>query len=232
MAKDVGPVVLLGAPGAGKGTQAKKLVERFGVPQISTGDMFRDNVARETELGKRAKAIMESGNLVPDDLVSALVEERLKSTDCAPGFVMAGFFILDGFPRTVPQAQALEAILKKMGRPAPLVIDLVVDYNVLLRRLTGRRSCPKCGKIYNIYLQPPAHEGLCDLDSTPLEHRKDDQEDVIRERLTAYDKLTRPLVDYYRAAGRFFEVDANQAPEAITRDVFRVIDEAEAKAAG
>ncbi len=216
----IGPLVFLGAPGAGKGTQAKELVKRYGAPQISTGDMFRDNVSRGTELGRRAKAIMEAGGLVSDDIVNGMVEERLKAADCAPGF------ILDGFPRTVPQAEALGAILERMGRPAPLVINLGVDYNILLRRLTGRRSCPQCGKIYNIHLQPPAREGFCDVDSTPLIHRPDDREEVIRERLAAYEAQTRPLVDYYRARGRFHEVDGSQAADAITADLFRLLDTA------
>ncbi len=216
----IGPLVFLGAPGAGKGTQAKELVKRYGVPQISTGDMFRDNVVRGTELGRRAKAIMEAGGLVPDEVVNGMVEERLKASDCAPGF------ILDGFPRTVPQAEALGRILGRMGRPAPLVINLAVDYNILLRRLTGRRSCPQCGKIYNIYLQPPAQEGLCDVDSATLIHRPDDREEVIRERLAAYEAQTRPLVDYYRARGRFHEVDGALSAEAITSDLFRLLDAA------
>lgn len=216
----IGPLVFLGAPGAGKGTQAKELVKRYGVPQISTGDMFRDHVGRGTELGRRAKAIMETGGLVPDEIVNGMVEERLKEPDCAPGF------ILDGFPRTVPQAEALGAILQEMARPAPLVITLAVDYNLLLKRLTGRRSCPQCGKIYNIYLQAPVREGVCDADSTPLVHRKDDTEEVIRERLAAYEAQTRPLVEYYKARGRFQEVDGNKAPEAITEDLFRLLDAA------
>lgn len=215
---NIGPLVFLGAPGAGKGTQAKELVERYGIPQISTGDMFRDHVRRGSELGARAKAVMEKGGLVPDEIVNAMVEERLGAPDCAGGF------ILDGFPRTIPQALALEEILRKKERLAPLVINLFVDYNVLLRRLTGRRSCPQCGKIYNIYLHPPVSEGICDTDSTPLIHRPDDREEVIRERLAAYEAQTRPLVEHYRARGRFREVDGNQAPEAITADLFRLLD--------
>lgn len=216
----IGPLIFLGAPGAGKGTQAKGLVKRYGVPQISTGDMFRDQVARGTDLGRRAKAIMESGALVPDEIVCAMVEDRLRAPDCTRGF------ILDGFPRTVPQAGTLSGILQKMGWQTPLVINLAVDYNLLLRRLTGRRSCPQCGKIYNVYLQPPAREGFCDIDSTALIHRPDDREEVIRERLAAYEAQTRPLVDHYRAAGRFHEVDGNQAAEAITGELFRLLDAA------
>src|SRR5262245_1642903 len=171
----LGPVILLGAPGAGKGTQAKAIVERYCVPQISTGDLLRDNVARKTSLGIQAKAVMERGDLVSDQLVCDMVEERLKQTDCARGF------ILDGFPRTVNQAEWLDrllTVLRFKGRSVPpVVIDFAVSYNQLLRRLTGRRSCPTCGRIYNIYFQPPRVPDTCDVDGTRLVQREDDRED-------------------------------------------------------
>jgi adenylate kinase len=194
-------------------------VERYGVPQISTGDMFRDHVSRGTDLGKQAKAIMEHGGLVPDSVVNGMVEERLRQPDCARGC------LLDGYPRTLEQGKALEEILKRMGKQPPLVINLKTDYNLLLRRLTGRRSCPKCGRIYNIYLQPPAREGVCDVDGTPLEHRKDDYEDVIKERLAAYEAKTAPLVEHYRESPTLFiELDGGKAPEELTVEVFRLLD--------
>ena len=215
----VGTIAFLGPPGAGKGTQVKPLVERYGVPQISTGDMFRDHVSRGSDLGKQAKAIMEHGGLVPDSIVNGMVEERLRAADCVRGC------LLDGYPRTLEQGVALEQILKRLGKQPPLVINLKTDYNLLLRRLTGRRSCPKCGRIYNIYLQPPAREGVCDLDSTPLEHRKDDYEDVIKERLAAYDAKTAPLVEHYRtSATEFFELDGGKAPEDLTVEIFHLLD--------
>ena len=201
----VGPIILLGAPGAGKGTQAKLISETFGIPQISTGDMLRENVAQQTELGIKAKAIMERGDLVPDELVCDMVAGRLQEADCCRGF------ILDGFPRTVRQAEWLDAYLEKMraGKQgdvcaqqacaAPVVIRLVVDYNKLLQRITGRRSCPTCGRIYNVYFQPPKVQGICDVDGAPLLARPDDAEDVVAERLKAYERQTLPLVDYYRA---------------------------------
>lgn len=208
------PIILLGAPGAGKGTQAKVVARRLDVPHLSTGDMFREQMARGSELGLRAKAIVEAGNLVPDDLVIAMVAERLARPDCARGYV------LDGFPRTVAQAMELD---KMLGQSGPVVINLRVEYNGLIQRLTGRRSCPECGTIYNVHLQPPAREGLCDADGTALVQRADDNEDVIRERLAAYENLTRPLVDYYRKRRGFYEVDANQPPEQISEALLEIL---------
>lgn len=216
---EIGVIAFLGPPGAGKGTQVKPLVERYGVPQISTGDMFRDHVGRGTDLGKQAKAIMERGDLVPDSIVISMVDERLHAPDCARGC------LLDGYPRTLEQGLALEQILQRMGKQPPLVINLKTDYNLLLRRLTGRRSCPKCGKIYNIYLQPPDREGVCDLDATPLEHRKDDREDVITERLAAYEEKTAPLVEQFRMSSTlFYELDGGKQPEELTVEIFQLLD--------
>ena len=224
----VGPVILLGPPGAGKGTQAKLIAERYDIPQISTGDILRDNVARKTELGVKAKAIMERGNLVPDELVCDMVADRLRQPDCARGF------ILDGFPRTVRQAEWLDGHLEKMragrdalGRQAvapPVVIRLVVEYNQLLQRLTGRRSCPTCGLIYNVYYQPPKVQGVCDCDGTPLVQRRDDTEEVIAERLKAYEQLTLPLVDYYGSRGRLIEVNGDQPVEAVAAEMFSALE--------
>jgi adenylate kinase len=224
----VGPIIMLGPPGAGKGTQAKLIAETYGIPQISTGDILRDNVARKTELGVKAKAIMEHGDLVPDELVCDMVADRLQQADCARGF------ILDGFPRTVRQAEWLDGHLEKMregrdvqGRRAvapPVVIRLVVEYNQLLQRLTGRRSCPTCGLIYNVYYQPPKVPGVCDCDGTPLVQRRDDTEEVIAERLKAYEQLTLPLVDYYGARGRLIEVNGDQPVDAVAAEMFGALE--------
>lgn len=218
-----GPVILLGVPGAGKGTQARRLSERYGIPHISTGDMFRDLAGDDSPLGQRMRQLMQGGGLVPDDLVCELVEKRLEKPDCRRGFV------LDGFPRTIPQAEWLEQYLCRRGyvreretgkerRTEPgsaseqvcsadyVVIYLTVGYNDLYRRLSGRRMCPVCGRIYNDFTQPPRQAGLCDVDHTPLIQRKDDDPDIIRERLEAYEEWTIPLVEYFRRHGRLSEI--------------------------
>jgi adenylate kinase len=219
----VGPVILLGAPGAGKGTQAKLIMQRYGIPQISTGDILRDNVSRGTELGKKAKAFMEKGELVPDQLVCDMVADRLRQVDCAQGF------ILDGFPRTVAQAEWLDGLFKdeffaKRCAVPPVVVNIQVGYNQLLRRLTGRRTCPTCGRIYNVYSQPPRVADTCDVDGSKLVTRKDDSEEVIAERLKAYERQTLPLIDYYRRQGRLREIDGERAPEEVTAEAFRAIE--------
>lgn len=213
----VGPIILLGAPGAGKGTQAKLIVDFYGVPQISTGDLLREHVAKGTELGRKAKEIMEKGNLVPDELVCGMVAERLSRPDCSRGF------ILDGFPRTVAQARWLDEFLgtklfeNQAGAPIqPVVISIAVGYNQLLRRLTGRRSCPTCGRIYNVHFQPPRVADVCDADGSKLQTRRDDCEEVISERLKAYEKQTLPLTEYYRGKGQLREVNGDAAPEAVS----------------
>ena len=224
----VGPIVLLGAPGAGKGTQAKLISKTFGIPQISTGDLLRDHVARGTPLGVTAKAIMAKGELVPDQLVLDMITGRLRDADCERGF------ILDGFPRTVPQAEWLDRFLEKeresKGVAAkaacapPVVIQLLVEYNKLLQRIAGRRSCPSCGRIYNVYLQPPKVEGKCDVDGATLICRPDDREDVVKERLKAYERQTLPLADYYSSRGRLVAVDGDQAVEEVMRQAFSAIE--------
>jgi adenylate kinase len=222
-AQSVGPVILLGPPGAGKGTQAKQIVERYGIPQISTGDLLREHVAKGTDLGVEAKAIMARGELVPDELMYGMVAQRLREPDCRRGFV------LDGFPRTAAQAGWLDAFLEKelfenSEMCPPVVIQLVVDYTQLLLRLTGRRSCPTCGRLYNIHFQPPRVDELCDVDGTPLITRNDDRSEVITERLTAYEKQTKPVVDYYRVQQRLVPVNADQTVIEVTAQIFGVID--------
>lgn len=167
-------LIFLGAPGAGKGTQAREVAREFGIPQISTGDLLREAVKRETKLGLAAKARMESGELIPDELVSAMVDERIDEPDCAKGF------ILDGYPRTLGQAEHAAEIFQKKGRGNPLVIDIQVDEDLLLKRLTGRRTCAICGEIYNVYFHLPKKDEVCDKDGGKLQHRADDNEQTIR----------------------------------------------------
>jgi adenylate kinase len=215
----VGPIILLGAPGAGKGTQAKQIVERYGVPQISTGDILRENVKLSTELGKKAKTIMDAGKLVSDDLVCDMVAERLARPDCARGY------ILDGFPRTVGQAEWFDGFLSARGSKLPLrVIKITVDYDKLIKRLTGRRTCPICGTIYNIYTNPPKIPDTCDKDGAKLTFRKDDSEEAIGTRLKAYEKETLPLTDYYRKRSVLTEITGDASPEQVTKDLFGALD--------
>ena len=213
-------VVFLGPPGAGKGTQAKEVARLFGVPHLSTGDMFRDHVGRGTALGQQAKPIMERGELVPDEIVLGMVEERISLLDCANGFVF------DGFPRTLPQAEKLGELLRALDFGRPLVLHFVVDSSRLLRRLTGRRTCSVGGEIYNIYDRPPKVPGRCDNDGGELIQRPDDHEEVIRERLAAYEQQTKPLVDYYRRQGVLEEVDGSPDVEAVTRLVLGILERA------
>jgi adenylate kinase len=224
----VGPIVLLGPPGAGKGTQARQIAQRYDIPHISTGDILRDNVSRSTGLGLQAKAIMERGELVPDGLVQDMVADRLSRQDCRNGY------ILDGFPRTAAQAEWLDQYLAARtfgGRKIPpVVISIQVGYNQLLQRLTGRRSCPTCGRIYNVYFQPPRADEVCDLDGAPLIQRKDDREEVISERLKSYERQTLPLVDFYRRQGRLHEIDGDLPAEQVTSNIFRLIEGSAAQA--
>ena len=210
-------VIFLGPPGAGKGTQARQIAEGYSVPHLSTGDMFREHVSRGTPLGLRAKPIMERGELVPDDLVLSMVEDRISRPDCEGGF------ILDGFPRTLPQAEKLDEILRRRFKTEPLVVHFVVDHNQLMRRLTGRRTCAIGGEIYNIYDHPPKVPGRCDRDGGELIQRPDDREQVIAERLAAYERQTRPLVDYYRGRGVLKDVDGMAAPAAVTKNVLELL---------
>jgi adenylate kinase len=200
-----GPILLLGAPGVGKGTQAKELVKLWGVPQISTGDLLRANVSRGTDLGKMAHEIMLKGNLVSDDLINEMVAARLSEPDAANGY------ILDGFPRTLPQADWLDDRITRTHGSLPVVaVRIQVDYNQLLRRITGRRNCPVCQTIYNIYLQPPKQEGVCDLEGATLVQRSDDTEMCFAGRMNTYETLTAPVIEHYRALSRFAEVNGDQ----------------------
>jgi adenylate kinase len=220
--KVVGPVILLGAPGAGKGTQAKRMVERYGIPQISTGDILREHVSRGSALGKQAKAIMDRGELVSDKIVCDMVESRLAQSDCERGF------ILDGFPRTVEQAKWLDSVLaaKQYGgqQLPPIVVEFQVGYNQLLQRLTGRRTCPEDGKIYNIYSQPPRVPDTCDSCGAKLITRKDDSEEAISVRLKSYEQQTKPLADYYRQQGRLRVISGEQDADVVTKQLIDAIE--------
>lgn len=185
-------LVLLGAPGAGKGTQAKKLSDKYGIPQISTGDILRAAVLEGTPLGKEAKSYMDKGELVPDDVVIGLVKERLSQDDCKAGY------ILDGFPRNTTQAEALDKVLAEMNSPLDTVLVVDVDRDVLMKRLTGRRTCKNCQQMFNIYFSPPKKEGVCDRCGGELFQRDDDKEETIRKRLDVYDAQTEPLINYYK----------------------------------
>ena len=225
----VGPVILMGPPGVGKGTQAKLIAERYAIPQVSTGDILRDNVARETDLGRKADPIMKSGQLVPDDLMLAMVADRLKQPDAERGF------ILDGFPRTVGQAEWLDGYLGSASfdgrRIQPVVVNIRVSYNQLLQRLTGRRSCPVDGRIYNIYSQPPKNDELCDSCGSRLVQRKDDKEDVISERLKSYERQTLPLVEYYSRKGSLHELNGEAPVDRVTAETLAIIERSSAAGA-
>ena len=207
-------LILFGPPGSGKGTQSKLLRQKLGWPHISTGDMLREHVQRQDDLGRQVAEIMQSGKLVPDDLVNALVDVRITQPDCRGGF------ILDGYPRTVPQAVMLEKLLKVKGFE-PLVVFLEVDYNKIVARLSGRRLCPNCGALYSLASNAPEIAALCDYCGAALIIRDDDREEVIRQRLDAYERQTRPLLDYFRQRGyRFHGVEATDGtPQAICKQI-------------
>ena len=188
-------IILLGPPGAGKGTIAKVLTQYDGSVQISTGDILRAAVAAGTELGQRAEAAMKAGDLVTDELIMGIMEERLQEEDCQKGY------LLDGFPRTIPQAQALKALLEKLGEKLDCVLELDITRNIIIDRLTTRRTCPQCGEIYNIKSKPPKVEGICDVCGAGIIQRDDETETAISNRLQVYNDQTAPLVDFYRAEG-------------------------------
>jgi adenylate kinase len=214
-----GPILLLGAPGVGKGTQAKELVKLWNIPQISTGDLLRGNVAQGTNLGKTAKEIMARGELVPDSLVDEMVAARLLQPDTARGY------ILDGFPRTLGQAHWLDGRLAAQIESLPVVaVSIQVNYNQLLRRITGRRNCPVCQTIYNVYMRPPQREGFCDVEGAELVQRADDTEEVFKERMRAYEALTRPVVEHYRELGRFAEVDGDRPIPEIAAGIVSAVE--------
>jgi len=216
-------VIFLGPPGAGKGTQAQRIARLCGVPHLSTGDMMRDAVSRGTDLGKAVGPIMQRGELVSDDLVMKMIEERLAQPDCAAGC------LFDGFPRTLPQAEGLDRILERSGFGEPLVVDLAVGDDKLLRRLTGRRTCSVGGEIYNVYDLPPKVNGICDNDGGKLVQRADDTAEVVKQRLAAYERATKPLTEYYRSRGVLQVVDASVSMDEISRALGEIVKCAEGR---
>jgi adenylate kinase len=203
-------VVLLGPPGAGKGTQAQIIAGRLGVPAISTGDIFRANVSGQTELGRRAKVYMDAGDLVPDEITVAMVSDRLAEPDAKAGF------LLDGFPRNVPQAETLKKLLTDWDMKLTVVLELVVDEDEVVRRLSGRRTCRRCERVWHILFDPPAREGICDACGGELFQRDDDREETVRHRLEVYTKQTAPLVAYYADEGILIGIDATGPVEEVT----------------
>ena len=214
-------LILLGPPGAGKGTQCKRLTESLRIPHISTGDILRDNVRRGTALGCHAREVMDRGALVSDVLMLNMLAERIASADCASGF------ILDGFPRTLQQAEALDAFLFQLDESkrccGPLVIRLVVGQSSLLRRLAGRRICPSCRAVYSTHLRPSRVLGLCDADSSPLVVREDDRQEIVLERLRTYEQQISAIVHHYSIQGRVLDIDGNQTEEQVAAQILEVI---------
>ena len=211
-------LILLGPPGAGKGTQAQRIVERYRIPQISTGDILRAAVKGGTPLGTKAKGFMDQGQLVPDEIVIGIAEERLKEKDCNSGF------ILDGFPRTIPQADALQPILAKIGKTIDHVVNIEVEPEELIRRLTGRRTCKNCGAMFHLLFQPPKKEGGCDRCGGSLYQRADDTEETIRTRLKEYEKQTAPLIQYYRQKKTLRSIQGVGGPDQIFDQIIRLLD--------
>lgn len=210
-------IVLLGAPGSGKGTQAKRLSERYGIPQIATGDLLREALASGSELGRKAREAMDAGRLVSDEIVLGIIRERLGRDDAEAGF------ILDGFPRNTAQAEALDKMLGKLEQPLDIALLLEIDPDALIQRLTGRLSCPECGRVYNIYTHPPKIEGQCDRDGTELVHRSDDNESTIENRLRVFESHTRPVIDYYGRKEKLVTVDAEGEIDEVTKRIREAI---------
>lgn len=211
-------IIFLGPPGAGKGTQAKMLIDRYGIPQISTGDILRAAVKEGTPMGKKAKEYMDAGKLVPDEVVIGIMQDRLKQSDCAKGF------ILDGFPRTVAQAEALENMLKELNMPIDKVLALDVPDEVLLERLTGRRTCKSCGQMYHVKFDPPKSGNNCDKCGGELFQRDDDKEETIKNRLSVYHAQTAPLLDFYGKKGMVVKIDGTKTPDEIFNSLISVLE--------
>lgn len=211
-------LVILGPPGAGKGTQAASIIKEYNVVHISTGDIFRENIKNDTELGREAKKYMDQGQLVPDEVVNAIVVDRLKKDDCKNGF------LLDGFPRTVNQAVSLDAALENMNTKLDKVINIQVPAELLIERATGRRVCKQCGHTYHIVNNPPKVEGICDFDGSELIQREDDTEETVTKRIEVYEKQTAPLIDYYKAQGLIVDIDGTQSIEDVFSDIKTALD--------
>lgn len=206
-------IILLGAPGVGKGTQGKMLSEKYALPEISTGDILRAEVKDNTDLGKKAEEYMKKGELVPDAVIIGMMKNRMNCEDCKNGF------ILDGFPRTVEQADALGDMLKNEGRNVDYVLNITVPEEKIIKRISGRRSCPECKSVYNIYFNPPKKDAVCDHCGCSLVLRDDDNEETVRSRLSTYNHKTSPLVDYYRKSGTLIEINGNGTPDKIFENI-------------
>jgi len=211
-------VILLGPPGAGKGTQAKRIAGQYGLQHLSTGDMLRDNIRRDTELARKAKPLINRGELVPDDIVLGMVQERIAQSDCENGF------ILDGFPRTLQQAQGLEGICRLYKSKSITVLNMLVKPELLIQRLANRRICKRSGHIYNLVDHPPIRPGICDDDGSELIQRPDDAEAVIRERIRTYEQHICPVIDYYSVRGLLYEVNAITDPDTVMANIMKVLD--------
>ncbi|TRM11190.1 adenylate kinase [Lentibacillus cibarius] len=211
-------LILMGLPGAGKGTQAEKINERYNIPHISTGDMFRLAIKEGTELGQKAKAYMDQGELVPDDVTIGIVKERLQKDDCKDGF------LLDGFPRTIAQAEGLESLLSDMKKSIDYVLHVSVPEENLIERLTGRRICPECGTTYHVIYNPPEQEGLCDKDGSKLIQREDDQAETVKNRLKVNMEQAKPLLDYYEAKGYLVGINGDQDINQVFSDIQAAIE--------
>ncbi len=212
-------IIMLGAPGAGKGTQAIKIAEKYGIPHISTGDIFRANIKNGTELGKKAKEYMDKGSLVPDELTCDLVVDRIHQDDCANGFV------LDGFPRTIPQAEALDKALTKDNEKMDFAIDIEVPDESIVKRMGGRRACVNCGATYHVVSAPPKVEGVCDHCGGKLTIRDDDKPETVQHRLSVYHEQTQPLIDFYKKAGILHSVDGTKQLDEVFADVAKILGE-------
>ncbi len=210
-------LILLGAPGAGKGTQSKFLSEKYGILKISTGDILRAEVAGNTELGGKARSCMDRGDLVPDEIILAMMANRMAKEDCERGF------ILDGFPRTIDQADALGNMLRKLGRNVDFVLNVSVSENKLIRRIAGRRSCRHCGSVYNIYFNPPEKGGICDDCGDKLIQRRDDSKSVVMNRLKIYNEQTKPLIDYYDRKSLLRTVNGEEKPVAVLEHISNLL---------
>lgn len=211
-------LILLGAPGAGKGTQAKLIVEKYNIPQISTGDMLREALAKGTELGRKAKEYMDKGELVPDEVVIGIVKERLKQPDCDEGF------ILDGFPRTIKQAEELDKILLELDKQINAVINVYVPEEEVVKRIINRRSCRECGAVYHLIYKPPKTENTCDRCGGELYLRDDDKEETVRERFRIYRSQTEPLINYYSGKGVVYNVDGTKSIEGVFNEIEQILD--------